>query len=144
MCLVMSNFNDNMCIVTLCRDTSNIYGTFGMLDFDGLKFHTLEPQRVIIPKGHYLLSFTFSPRFSSKQPYSKFYGVPLINGVKGHEGLRIHVGNYKSDTQGCILVGSHRDDTMIFDSRKSYCDLMQRVQQRLFYNSNTFYVLVVK
>ncbi len=144
MCLVMSNFNDNMCIVTLTRDVTNDYGTFGILCFDGLKFCTLEPVKPIINKGNYLVTFTFSPRFSSKQPYCKFEGVPLVNGVKGHGGLRIHVGNYKSDTQGCILVGSHRDDTMIFDSRKSYCDLMQRVQQRLFYNSNTFYVLEVK
>lgn len=140
----MSNFNDNMCLVTLTRDVTNDYGTFGTLYFDGLSFRTLEPVKPIINTGNYLLTFTFSPRFSSKQPYSKFNGVPLVNGVRGHEGIRIHVGNYQSETQGCILVGLSCDDTMIFDSRKAYRDLMQRVQQRMYYNINTFYVLEVK
>lgn len=139
----MSNFNDNMCVVTLQRVTTNNNGTFGILHFDGLKFHTLEPQRVIIPKGHYLITFTYSPRFSSKAPYHKYNGVPLINGVKGHDGLRIHVGNSCKDTQGCILVGLSSDDTLIYNSRTAYNDLMQRVQQRKYYNSNTFYVLEV-
>lgn len=140
----MSNFNDNMCLVTLTRDTTDCNGTFGILDFDGLRFHTLEPVRPIIPKGHYLLTFTYSPRFSSKSPYDKYNGVPLINGVKGHEGIRIHIGNYKSDTQGCILVGTSYDDTMIYNSRTAYKNLMDRVEQRMYYNSHTFYILEVK
>lgn len=139
----MLNFNDNMCLVTLTRDVTNNYGTFGILYFDGLKLLTLEPVKPIINLGNYLLTFTFSPRFSSKQPYCKFNGVPLVNGVSGHEGVRIHVGNYQSETQGCILVGLSRDDTMIYDSRKAYRDLMQRVEQRIYYNPNTFYVLKV-
>lgn len=140
----MSNFNDNLCVVTLTRDVTNQNGTFGTLYFDGLKFRTLEPVKPIITTGNYLLTFTFSPRFSSKQPYCNFKGVPLVNGVKGHEGIRIHVGNYKSDTQGCILVGTHHDNAMLFDSRTAYRNLMQRVDQRIYYNKNTFYILEVK
>ena len=60
------------------------------------------------------------------------------------EGIRIHVGNYLNDTQGCILVGLKCDGTMIFDSRKAYRNLMQRVEQRMYYNKNTFYILEVK
>lgn len=137
-------YENNLCEVFLTRKVSNNYGTFGTFDFDGLKFSTLEPCKPIIPEGSYLLTFTYSPRFSEKIPYKEYKGlVPLINGVSGHEGIRIHVGNYLKDTQGCILVGSYNDDNMVFDSRKAYRDLMTRVQQRKYYNKNTFYVLHV-
>lgn len=139
-----SDFSNNMCEVVLSRTISNKYGTFGHLDFDGLKLSTLEPLRPIIPCGSYLLTFTYSPRFSEKIPYKEFKGlVPLINGVLGHEGIRMHVGNYLQDTLGCILVGSYKDDKMIYDSRKAYRNIMLRVQQRKFYNPNTFYILHV-
>ena len=30
---------------------------------------------------------------------------PLIKGIKGYSGVFIHVGNFPSNTQGCLLVG---------------------------------------
>lgn len=141
---MITSYDNNLCDIFLNRTVSNKYGTFGTLDFDGLKLSTLEPLIPLIPAGCYLVSFTYSPRFSEKIPYKEYKGlVPLVNGVPGHEGIRIHVGNYLQDTIGCILVGSSNDDTMIFDSRKAYRNLMLRVQQRKFYNPNTFYVLHV-
>ncbi len=141
---MVSAFNNNLCDIFLNRTVSNKYGTFGTLDFDGLKLSTLEPSRPLISAGSYLVTFTYSPRFGEKIPYKEYKGlVPLVNGVKGHEGIRIHVGNYLQDTQGCILVGSYKDNKMLYDSRKAYRDLMTRVQQRKYYNSNTFYVLHV-
>lgn len=139
-----SLYDNNLCEIYLNRTISNKYGTFGKLDFDGLMLSTLEPLRPLIPVGSYLVTFTYSPRFSEKTPYKEYKGlVPLVNGVKGHEGIRIHVGNYLQDTQGCILVGSYKDNKMIYDSRKAYRDLMNRFQQRKYYNPNTFYVLHV-
>lgn len=141
---MIDSFLNNMCEIVLTRTCSNKYGTFGSLDFDGLSLSTLEPTRPVVSCGSYLLTFTYSPRFSEKIPYKEYKGlVPLINGVKDHEGIRIHVGNYLNDTQGCVLVGAYNDDTMIFDSRKAYRDLMLRVQQRKYYNPHTFYVLHV-
>lgn len=137
-------YDNNLCDIYLNRTISNNYGTFGKIDFDGLILSTLEPSRPVIPVGSYLLTFTYSPRFGEKIPYKEYKGlVPLVNGVRGHEGIRIHVGNYLQDTQGCILVGSYKDDKMIYDSRKAYRNLMLRVQQRKYYNPNTFYVLHV-
>lgn len=137
------NFDNNMCVVTLTRQESTCYGTFGTLEFDGLHLATIEPTRPVIPPGDYLLTFTYSPRFSEKIPYKDYNGVPLVNGVKGHDGIRIHVGNYSSDTSGCILVGCYSDKTMVYKSRIAYRDLMTRVNQRKYYNKNTFYVLHV-
>lgn len=139
------NYDDNLCVVTLTRTHSSKYGTFGTLDWDGLKLKTLEPVRPVIPAGHYLVTLTFSPKFGNKIPYKQYNGqVPLVNGVYGHAGLRIHVGNISADTNGCILIGLSADDIMIYDSSKAYHDIMARIQIRQYYNKNTFYVLEVK
>ncbi len=139
------NYDDNMCVVTLVRSHSSKYGTFGTLNWDGLELKTLEPVKPIIPAGHYWVSFTYSPKFGQKIPYREFNGrVPLVNGVFGHDGIRIHVGNITADTNGCILVGMTADDIMIYESRKAYRQLMSRIQVRQYYNKNTFFVLEVK
>lgn len=50
-----------------------------------------------IPCGSYGLSMTYSPKFKRK--------LPLVTGVYGRDGIRIHAGNSVDDTSGCILVG---------------------------------------
>lgn len=54
-----------------------------------------------IPKGEFIVKWTFSPRFK-KYTYE-------IQSVKGRFSIRIHKGNYaslkKSDVEGCILMG---------------------------------------
>jgi len=59
-----------------------------------------------IPKGEYLVKWTFSPLFK-KHTYE-------VQKVKGRSGIRIHKGNYasmkKSDVLGCILLGSSHAD----------------------------------
>lgn len=136
----MSNLN----IISLIRKSSNKCGTFGTLEIDGIKLCTLEPITPIIPKGDYLVTLTYSPKFSGKAPYDKYSGVPLINGVSGHEGVRIHIGNYLSDTSGCILVGSSDDGTLLLNSKKAYCNLLIRMSQIKYYNKNAFFVLHVQ
>lgn len=134
----------NLHYINLVRSVSTKYGTFGTLSLDGINLSTLEPTNPIIPKGDYLVECTYSPKFSMKPPYNKYVGVPLIKGVPGHEGIRIHIGNYRSDTNGCILVGTSHDDTLLLNSKKAYCDLMLRMSQIHFYNHNAFFVLHVQ
>ena len=50
-----------------------------------------------IPTGFYRLRVTMSPRF-------KIY-LPILDGVIGRSGIRIHAGNTIDHTEGCILVG---------------------------------------
>ncbi len=136
----MSNLN----YINLTRSNSSKYGTFGTLSLDGIKMSTLEPVVPVIPTGDYLVTITYSPKFSNKKPYDKYEGVPLVNGVSGHEGIRIHIGNYVSDTNGCIMVGSSHDGTLLLNSKKAYCNLMLKMSQIKYYNKNAFFVLHVQ
>lgn len=55
------------------------------------------PGETAIPDGSYDWAVTYSPRFRRD--------LPLLLGVPGFDGIRIHPGNTHRDTDGCILVG---------------------------------------
>jgi len=62
-----------------------------------------------IPIGTYQVTWTYSPRFDRM--------LPLLNGVPGFEGIRIHSGNRARDTEGCILCGKNTEPGVITNSR---------------------------
>lgn len=65
-----------------------------------------------IPTGKYKVTVTYSNRFKKM--------MPLINDVKGFEGIRIHSGNTDKDTEGCILVGFNKIKGNVINSRDTY------------------------
>ena len=103
--------------------------TFGKLAQDGVFLcYTLEDgtKSVVHPKskglistGEYRVDLTWSPRFNRI--------LPLLENVPGFEGIRIHSGNTERDTEGCILVGLHRDDVEIINSRAALQKLLEVV-----------------
>lgn len=133
----------NICIITVERFSQDSVCTLSRIYFDDMIFYGLEPSKPIIEDGSYLLMLTHSPRFSEKSPYNKVHHsqVPLIKGVKGHTGVRIHVGNYPSDTDGCLLIGSTCSPAFIGDSAKAYKKMLLRMSDIEKDNPNVFYVI---
>ena len=85
-------------LVKLIRTQPQGKALFGQLYVDGIFFcDTLENTDYAIPSGFYRLRVTMSPRF-------RIY-LPLLDGVIGRSGIRIHAGNAIDHTEGCILVG---------------------------------------
>ena len=73
-----------------------------------------------IPQGIYKVSITYSPKYKQL--------MPLIENVKGFEGIRIHSGNYSTDSCGCIIVGLNTKVGMVTDSKKTYKKLFKILQ----------------
>lgn len=133
----------NECQILIRRFSSNSVCTRGELMIGTTMLQTLEPSKPIIPDGTYLVRFSYSPTFSKKYPYTSVLGgkVPEIIGVKGHSGVRIHVGNYPSDTNGCILVGISGTDSSVLNSRLAYRNFCSYIQRFSVDNPNIFFTI---
>ena len=76
-----------------------------------------------IPYGTYNITITYSPRFKKN--------LPLLNNVKGFDGIRIHSGNKPQDTEGCLLLGFNKVKGQVIDSRVTTDKLIAQIQQAL-------------
>lgn len=66
------------------------------------------PAKTAIPTGRYVVDMdTVSPRFCNRDFYMDVCDgkLPRIKGVKGFDGILIHVGTKHEHTEGCILCG---------------------------------------
>ena len=66
---------------------------------DAIVLYCMENDDYIIPEGTYKLTVTMSPKFGIL--------LPLVNGVPGRSGIRIHVGFKPEHSKGCILVTAY-------------------------------------
>jgi len=110
--------------------------TEGLLFVDGLLFcGTLEdpwrdlsrqqkvPGETCIPAGAYQVVIDHSARFQKMMPH-------LLN-VPHFEGIRIHSGNTRRDTEGCILLGRHLQEGVISESRATVERFMTVLQNEI-------------
>lgn len=85
---------------------------------------TIEQKKVYgktaIPKGRYEVAITFSNHF---QKY-----LPLLLGVPGYEGIRIHSGNTAADSLGCILPGKIKGKNVVQQSRPAFEALFSKLK----------------
>ena len=87
------------------------------------------PKKSAIPEGSYRMVVTKSRRF---QKY-----LPLLVGVPGFEGVRIHAGNTSRDTEGCILVGQNLQVGKVLWSRITLEKLMKLIE-----NEKEIYLII--
>lgn len=119
-------------IFKLTRKWYTDESTIGELEYGSTKIYSLEdPVRsgpkqygaTAIPAGKYEVQITYSPAFR------KF--MPILIGVKGFTGIRIHSGNESLDTKGCILVGKTKKEDWIGSSREAYFGLYKWLENAL-------------
>lgn len=103
-------------------------GTIGVMVEENkeIAFTTMERTNKIIPGGTYEVTYTNSVKFSGRAPYKNYKGVPLLN-VPGRTGIRIHIGNFPFDVEGCIAIGLGAASKSISFSRDAYIRLMDFV-----------------
>ena len=84
------------------------------------------PRKSAVPEGTYPVVITKSWKFGKY--------LPLLVGVPGFEGVRIHSGNTVNDTEGCILVGQNLIKGKVLLSRLTLEKLMRLIEneKRIF------------
>ena len=92
----------------------NKNGTFDCGEFK-IKGHTA------IPYGEYEINLTYSPKFRRE--------LPLLLNVPAFEGIRIHKGNTKDHTEGCLLVGENKEKGKVINSTKYEIELTKLIKQ---------------
>lgn len=79
--------------------------------------------KTAIPRGRYNVAITMSNRFKRE--------LPLLIGVPGFEGIRIHPGNSAADTEGCLLPGVTEAADFVGQSRVAFDKLNGMIHRAL-------------
>ena len=117
-------------LLQVLRKTFTEESTIGELLVDGqFECFTLEdmvrPDKIFgetaIPDGSYRVVVTMSPKFGRR--------LPLLVDVPGYTGVRIHPGNTKRDTLGCLLVGRGKAKDAISGSRLAFGTLFAKIEK---------------
>ena len=80
---------------------------------------TLENTDFVIPAGTYKVVITLSPRFQKP--------MPLLLGIKGRSGIRIHWGTKPSHSLGCVLITDKRQYQALFDRLLNEQDKLEEI-----------------
>lgn len=92
------------------------------MSLDEIKARKIK-DRTAIPQGNYKVTMNvISPRFSKKKYYKEFCGgrLPRLVGVKGFDGVLIHIGNDQNSSSGCILLGYNKEKGKVLNSREAF------------------------
>lgn len=123
------SLKDAKMTLTLVRKDFSEDGIYGELHDDKgkLSLVTLEHSYNKKPKlsdGTYTCSRGIH-RLHNMIPFDTFE----IEGVKGHDDILFHIGNYNKDSEGCVLVGIDRGDKMIKHSAIAFSKLMAHLEK---------------
>ncbi|HMO63306.1 MAG TPA: DUF5675 family protein [Ferruginibacter sp.] len=76
-----------------------------------------------IPEGRYQVVITHSNRYQKP--------LPLLVNVPGYTGIRIHPGNTKFNTAGCLLPGDGRSVDKVINSTVAFDRLFKKLSSAL-------------
>ena len=79
-----------------------------------------------IPYGTYQVVRTKSERFSKLKGYTVI--MPLLLDTPGYAGIRIHVGNYPTNSSGCLLPGRKKGINCVIESTKATQQLEKKIE----------------
>ncbi len=116
--------------LTLTRRWKTTDALMGEIAIGGVReCYTLENRALAIVPGRYRILLTPSMRAAQGTLWSPRadHVLPLIDGVPGRDGIRIHAGNTSHDVIGCVLVGTKRDDDAVEGSRVELIALMAKL-----------------
>ncbi len=77
------------------------------------------PGVTAIPAGTYKIDITPSNRFKRL--------LPILLGVPGFSGSRIHIGNFDGDTEGCLLPGKSHGSNKVGNSKDAFDALFRKL-----------------
>lgn len=86
---------------------------------DFIRTHKVQG-KTAIPTGTYEIAITFSNKF--KKP------LPILLGVVGFEGIRIHAGNKSIHTDGCLLTGTDYEQDEVINSRVAFLTVASAIE----------------
>jgi hypothetical protein len=128
-------------ILEVKRKTESSKSIVGELWIDGqLECFTLEPSRLnpyhqghpcVDAGGPYEIQLTLSPKMH--------YVTPEVLNVPGRSEIRLHVGNFPKDTEGCTLVGETKGTDQIYRSQIAFDQLMTLLKTSLDPITITYY-----
>ena len=120
--------------VTLKRINMSSKHTFGVFSIDDNPIcFTLERPWIgnkrnisCIPEGKYecVLHTSYSKNKILDNKVFKLVNVP------NRDNILIHIGNWVTDSQGCILVGIYVSDNMVCNSTAAMKKLLQRLPEK--------------
>ena len=113
--------NEN--VITIKREMKKNGAVMGKLMYKDLNLYTLESEKDKIKEGRYSAFIRESPTNGK---------VIELEGVPDRQYIQIHVGNYKKNTEGCILVGTGRSLRLpaVWSSNKAMNKLLSNVNEK--------------
>lgn len=76
-----------------------------------------------IPEGSYQIVINYSPKFKRN--------LPLLLNVPNYSGIRIHKGNFVTQTSGCLITGTVYSDKGVQYSTVAFEKVFQLIQKLL-------------
>lgn len=99
--------------------------------------------KTAIPTGRYRVLWTVSSSFRNRAWAAAYNGcVPLIDGVKGFTGIRIHPGTDQYSTSGCLLVGRNTIKGKLTQSQASYFTLLDHYLVPAFKRGESVWITI--